>query len=242
MKKLIPLMGLLALTPVFTSCDLAGRVESVAAHYNQLEDEVIALRHQNIEQKATINQLRSELVKMQNDNKLLEMQIAKTQTSSKGRAIASIAPELPVGEEDYVKFHVYHWKVEQLHAMAMDEFKKKNYNKAAQYYRAMSLHYPQSPLTKTDEYLFEAGIAAFEAAKYPEWVEANLNQILNEHPTSKYYRGAKVWLGLNHLRAGRSDKFLEMAEEFRKKYRNTPEWALLSVHYEKIIQDHKPKI
>jgi len=125
--------------------------------------------------------------------------------------------------------------------MAVDEFKKKNYNKAAQYYRAMMVHYPDSPLVKSDEYLFEAGISAFEAAKYPHWVESNLEKILSEHPTSRYYRGAKVWLGLNHLRAGRNDKFLEMAEEFRKRYRNTPEWALLSVHYEKIIQDHKPK-
>ena len=44
---------------------------------------------------------------------------------------------------------------------------------------------------------------------------------------------------MTHLKLGDEQAFFNTAEEFRKKYRNTPEWNILSGHYEKIVQKYK---
>jgi len=112
MKKLLPLMGLLALSTTLTSCDLVHRAESVASYYNQLEDEVITLRYQNLEQKAAMIELESEIAALKTKNKFLEVEIERSTVKRSGRSLASIAPELPMGEEDHVKFNVYRWSAE----------------------------------------------------------------------------------------------------------------------------------
>ena len=55
-----------------------------------------------------------------------------------------------------------------------------------------------------------------------------------KYPTSSYYRSAKLWVALTHMKLGDKQKFFATVEEFRKKYRNTNEWKILSAYYEKI--------
>ena len=57
---------------------------------------------------------------------------------------------------------------------------------------------------------------------------------MNQYPTSQYYRSAKLWKSLTYLQMGDKKKFFATVEEFRKKYRNTKEWKILSAYYEKI--------
>jgi len=46
-------------------------------------------------------------------------------------------------------------------------------------------------------------------------------------------------MALTYLQLGDDQKFFTTVEEFRKKYRNTEEWKVLSPHYEKIVQKFK---
>jgi outer membrane protein assembly factor BamD (BamD/ComL family) len=57
---------------------------------------------------------------------------------------------------------------------------------------------------------------------------------MKQYPTSQYYRSAKLWVALTNLKLGEKKKFFATVEEFRKKYRNTNEWKILSNYYEKI--------
>ena len=45
--------------------------------------------------------------------------------------------------------------------------------------------------------------------------------------------------GLVDLRKGEKKKFFNVVEEFRKKYRNTKEWELISGHYYEIYKNFK---
>lgn len=239
MKNLIRPLFLLGLTTTFVGCNLVDRVESTAAYYNGLEDQVIVLTRTLQQKDIEIKRLEYEVKKLEEHSAYMELALNESGLKRPGRSIASIASALPSGEDDLVRYEIYQWSPEQMRAIAHDEFKKKNYAKAAQFYKAMSFHYPDNPMVKTDEFLFQAGIAAFESGVYHHWVKEHLNELVSEHPTSKYFRGAKLWLGLNHLRLGDNKAFFETYEEFRTKYRNTPEWTILSAHHEKILQ-YKP--
>ncbi len=57
---------------------------------------------------------------------------------------------------------------------------------------------------------------------------------MSQYPTSKFFRSAKLWSSLTHLKMGNKDRFMATVEEFRKKYRNSPEWKILSKYYESI--------
>lgn len=240
MKTIFQFTGILAVSSFLVGCDGLRQLEQTAEYYNNLEDQVIALNMKAQAREAEIMRLQHQIRSLENHNKYLEVQLEKEGKRSVGREIASIAHELPQGAEDHVKFHVYNWSADQMLAIAQDEFQKKNYAKAAQYYKAIAVHYPKESRAQTDQFLFQAGIAAYESGKHQDWVDQHLGKLLQEHPTSKYYRGAKLWLGLNHLKKGNTEKFFETVEEFRKKYRNTPEWTILSAHYEKIVQKYKP--
>ena len=41
---------------------------------------------------------------------------------------------------------------------------------------------------------------------------------------------------------GKTEDFYSTVEEFRKKYKNTPEWEILRAHYEDITQKFKRDI
>lgn len=238
MKKLALFAPLLILS---SSCELVSRVEHKAQELNQLEDRVVALVFENRELQNEIDRLKFQVSKMEAHTKYLEASIegTRSQQSQRGaaRGIASVASFLP-GDEDHVKYDIYQWTPDQIQAIARAEFKNKNYEKAAQFYQTLAVNYPGHK-DLDDAYLFNAGVAAYESGRYHQWTLDHLGKLVNEYPTSRYYRGAKLWMALTHLKMGDRDQFFETVEEFRKKYRNTPEWKILSAHYEKIVQEFK---
>lgn len=236
MKRLTHFTLLLLLGASLLGCDLLQTVEQKASTLNQMEEQIIALKMQAVEREKEMTALKAENRQLENQNKRMTVQL---QSQNKGREIASIRTMLPVGDEDMVKFEIYQWTPEQILGTAQAEFQKKNFKKSAQYFQALSFHYPDHPMVKKDEFRFHAGVAAYEAGDYHAWTMDHLSHLVKDHPTSKYYRGAKLWMGLTHLQMGDHDKFFATVEEFRKKYRNTPEWSILSAHYEKIVQKYK---
>jgi outer membrane protein assembly factor BamD (BamD/ComL family) len=86
----------------------------------------------------------------------------------------------------------------------------------------------------SDEFYFKAGISAFESGSHHDWTITHFDNLMSKYPTSQYFRSAKLWIALTHMKMGNKKKFFATVEEFRKKYRNTPEWKILSSYYEKI--------
>ncbi|MBC7537236.1 MAG: hypothetical protein H7281_00325 [Bacteriovorax sp.] len=152
-----------------------------------------------------------------------------------GRAIASVAPS-PISadaKKDYVEFKTYKWHADDLMQIADKEFKEKNYEKAAQFYKSLVNNYPTNK-SITDEFYFKAGIAAYESGSHHDWTLSHFETLMTKYPTSQYFRSAKLWVALTHMKLGDKKKFYATVEEFRKKYRNTNEWKILSSYYEKI--------
>src|SRR5690606_18399906 len=129
------------------------------------------------------------------------------------------------------------WQADDLLAVAEKEFGQNN-ERAAQFYQALSVYYPGHHKID-DKYHFKAGVSAYESGSHPEWVFEHMGKIVESYPASDFYRGAKLWVAMTHLKLGDEASFFQTAEEFRKKYRNTPEWKILSGHYEKIVQKYK---
>jgi len=217
-----------------SGCDLAHRFEERASVVNRYEVVALNLAKENRELKVQLGELRSELESIKSKNNYLALQLEK---SGKGdRAPASLAPVVP--GNDLVKQKTYKWGPAELMAVAQKEFEKKNFEKSAQFFQTFTQNYPQHEAL-SDTVLFQAGIAAYESGKHADWVKYNMGRIIKDHPTSAHYRGAKLWLALAHLDEGDSKFFFGTVEEFRKKYRNTSEWDILSVHYEKMLQKYK---
>ena len=86
----------------------------------------------------------------------------------------------------------------------------------------------------SDEFYFKAGISSFESGNHHDWTLSHFGALMNKYPTSQYFRSAKLWIALTHMKMGEKQKFFATVEEFRKKYRNTQEWKILSSYYEKI--------
>lgn len=147
------------------------------------------------------------------------------------RKIASIGA-MPM-KKDFVEYEIYKWKAEDMHKIAENEFKNKNFEKAAQFYYSILQNYPKYQKLN-DDFYFKAGVSAFETGEHHEWALVNFEYLMAEYPTSQYYRSAKLWSSLTHLKMGDKKKFFTTVEEFRKKYRNSPEWKILSAYYEKI--------
>ncbi len=139
-----------------------------------------------------------------------------------------------------MKFSVYNWSPEQVLAIAESSFQKKDYEKSSQFYKTFEVNFPDHKKVN-DEFLFKAGIASFESGNHHEWTLQLLGKLVRDYPTSKYYRGAKLWMSLTQLKNGNEEFFFETVEEFRKKYRNSGEWKILSAHYEKIASKHNKK-
>lgn len=153
------------------------------------------------------------------------------------RAIASVHAPAPVvafdPKKDYVEFKTYKWVADDMQKIADKEFKEKHYEKAAQFYMGLVNNYPHFK-GLTDEFYFKAGISAYESGAHHEWTIAHFETLMAKYPTSQYFRSAKLWIGLTHMKMGEKKKFFATVEEFRKKYRNTSEWKILSSYYEKI--------
>lgn len=235
------LITLVALTPL-VSCDKFDHLEAKAERINRYENVSLHLARENRGLKQEISRLRSDIQTLKSEKNYLQIKLDKYEQktadngSQKSRGIASVAPVKP--EKDLVKFDVYKWTPTQIISMAEKEFQSKNFEKSAQFFMSFRENFPKHERID-DHFLFQAGVASFESGKHPEWTLHHLETLVKAYPTSQYYRGAKLWMALTYLQLGEEEKFFHTVEEFRKKYRNTEEWKVLSPHYEKIVQKFK---
>ncbi len=228
-----PLVLLWVLIPM-VGCDLADHIEKKAANINRFEVVALHLAKENDLLKTKVGQLQAEIETLKSKNSFLGLQVGEA--DGKQRAPASISPVSP--ENDMVKFQTYKWKPAQLTAMAQKEFEQKNYEKSAQFFQTLLSAYPGHEQLD-DKVLFHSGVASYESGKHDAWVIKDMTLLMNKYPTSTYYRGAKLWMSLAHLRMGNEQEFFKTVDEFRKKYRNTMEWDIISAHYEKMLQKYK---
>ena len=238
--NLILLVVFLAFT---CSCDqMRSRIRSIEkkAHNLNREEKVFhSLASKNRLLEVEVGKLRAEIATLQAKNRYLAHKMKNEKKKglrkkTKRRGIASIPSRRSFRDKDLVRFHVYKWNPEQMLAVAQREFDRENYEKSAQFFYKFSMEYPNDSRLG-DRFLFQSGIASFKSKKYRDRSKYYFEEIVNRHTGSEYYRSAKVWLSLIHLQNGERGKFFSTVEEFRKKYRNTPEWKILSAYYDEYI-------
>ena len=229
--KIFFVFSILAFGYVFALWKYGGMDKSVMTKWNgqyQYEKKALILAKENRILSARISDLQYKVSSLESKNKYLTAQFSDGPTNS--RTIASI-PKTDAA--DLVNFEVYKWTPDKLLAIGEKELHFKNYEKSAQFYNELIQRFPKHQLV-SDRVLFGAGVAAFETGKRYDWTEKHLGLLVKNHPTSEFYRGAKLWLALAQYNQGEHQKFLATVEEFRIKYRNTEEWKILSRYYEDI--------
>ena len=234
MKPVLQLTLLIALALSSAGCDLMNKIEHKAAQINRYEVVALHLAKENDQLKAKVSELSYEIETLKSKNNFLTLQLEK---DKQVRAPASIKP-LVNPKDDLVKFSVYKWDSNQLLATATKAYQNKEFEKAAQYFQHLLHHYPAHPEIN-DDIIFASGLSAYETGKHDDWALMNLEKLVKQYPTSRHYRSSKLWIAMANLRQGNQKAFFETVEEFRKKYRNTKEWDILSAHYEKILQTYK---
>lgn len=248
MKKMNSFKATLLILPVLASCNLdMKKIEQKAAMINHYEQVSLKLARENRELHAEVKRLEFQVEQLKQDKSYNSVRTPASVVKSDapahgadhgtghGRAIASVAPSeaAPSVKKDYVEFKTYKWHADDLMKIADKEFKEKNYEKAAQFYTSLINNYPANKGI-SDEFYFKAGIAAFESGTHHDWTIDHFEALMTKYPTSQYFRSAKLWVALTHMKLGDKKKFYSTVEEFRKKYRNTNEWKILSSYYEKI--------
>jgi outer membrane protein assembly factor BamD (BamD/ComL family) len=238
MKKMMHLGSLLGLAIVLTSCNVIEDFERRSAIITNYEKVALGLSKENRELKAEISRLRFKIQNLKSEKNYIQIQLDKLKSPKKAanRSLASVQ-KMNV-KNDLVKFDVYKWSPGQMVAMAEKEFSAKNFEKSAQFFTSFMKQFPKHERIN-DHLLFKAGMAAFESGEHSNWVMDYMGKLVKDYPTSKFYRGAKLWMALTHLQNGDKDRFFLTVEEFRKKYRNTEEWKVLSQHYENIVRKYK---
>ena len=239
----------MAIVGTFSSCDSIEQFEAKAEKINRYERVSLQLSKENRELQSQVSRLQDQIQTLKSEKNFIQIKLdkyegktpamASTTSSAGSRGIASVGPKFKVPpSKDMVKFDVYKWTPSQVLAMAEKEFESKNFEKSAQFFTTFANQFPGHERIN-DSFLFQAGVAAYESGKHQDWTLAHLEKLVSEYPTSKYYRGAKLWMALTYLEQGKEEKFFNTVEEFRMKYRNTEEWKVLSPQYEKIVQKYK---
>ena len=245
MKKTI-LLSFLAL-PFISSCGFEkeiAKIEHKAILINKYEIVALKLAKQNRELHSEVRRLEFEIQKLKQTSRFNTLTATEghekshndSQVESKvsaSRAIASVNPVEFKVKKDLVEFKTYKWSAADMLKIADKEFKDKKFEKAAQYYTSLINYYPNFKQLD-DEFYFKAGISAYESGEHHDWTLKHFSVLMDKWPTSQYFRSAKLWVGLTHMKMGDKKKFFATVEEFRKKYRNTSEWSILSSYYEKI--------
>jgi len=234
--------------PLMSSCSYEKEIKSLekkAALINRYENVALKLAKENRELHAIIKRQEFEIQKLTQDStfrKVSSKEGSKGTSKevghgevghSAGRGIASVAPANFAVKTDLVEYKTYKWSADDMLKIADKEFKAKNFEKAAQFYTSILNYYPESHDINA-EFYFKAGISAYESGEHHDWTLKHFETLMAKYPTSQYYRSAKLWVALTNLKLGNKDKFFATVEEFRRKYRNTNEWKILSSHYEKI--------
>ncbi|MFW5887610.1 MAG: tetratricopeptide repeat protein, partial [Bacteriovoracia bacterium] len=205
---------------------------------NNYETKALQLAKSNRDLQAAINQLRYKIQTLETENQFLDIKLSKyekPQTASRG--IASVKP---TPDDHVVKYEIYKWSPKQMLMLADSEFKKENYSKSAHYFNSLIERFHGDSLID-DKVFYQAGLAAYQSQKYYDWAISHFNKLMKKHPTSKFYRQAKLWHALSLLKKGKAREFYKTVEEFRLRYRNTDEWKILSGHYEELRKKFKPE-
>ena len=232
MNRYCYVLGLIFLGTNLVSCGAINGLQDRARIINNYERTSYYLSKENRLLNKEVADLKFKINELQNKNEFLSLKLKK----NVDRKLASIGPVDT--ENDLVEYQVYRWSPEQLLTTAMDEFQQKNFEKASQFFKTLLVHHPYHR-SLTDEVFFIFGVSAYESKKYNDWAKDSFKNIIQNHPKSSYFRGAKLWNGLLKLRDGRSREFFSVVEEFRKKYRNTREWKLISRHYNDIYKKYR---
>ncbi len=229
--------------PLVTSCSFEKemkKIEHKAAIINKYETVALKLAKENRELRAEVKRLEFEVQKLKQDNAFKGAKsedhgeaLADHGAHGASRSVASVKPEVLTVKKDMVEWKTYKWSADDMVKIADKEFKAKNFEKAAQFYTSLLNYYPDFKHIN-DEFYFKAGISAYESGEHHEWTLKHFEALMSKYPTSQYYRSAKLWVALTHMKMGKKEKFFATVEEFRKKYRNTNEWKILSSYYEKI--------
>ena len=219
--------------PFLFSCELMEKVETKITALTRYEYVALDLARKNRQLQLEINNLQAKLAQTKSKNNYLTLQLRRRDLPSRG--LASIKG---FRDNDMVKYDLYQWKPEQILSVAKKSFKNKEYEKASQYFNTYIQRFPSYKNTN-DELLFQAGMAAFQSRNNHQMVLSHFTSLINRYPQSQYYLGAKLWMALTYLQLNEKKKFYNIVEEFNKKYRNAPEWEILSGHYDKIVQNYK---
>lgn len=226
-------------------CNYVERVKTRVDIIENYRVKSLTLARENRRLKAEISRLRFEIQSIRAESTHLKSDMddevgAISSRKSVGRSIAaSIAPAYP--KNDLVKYSIYNWRAEKLLAIAEDAYKNRQYDKSAQFFKSLTRRFPDHKHIN-DRTMLRAGIASLESGIHTDWALQYFTRVLHEYPTSKYYRNAKLWVAITHLKMGNKKEFVKTVEEFRRKYRNTAEWNILSQHYEKIMSKYNENI
>lgn len=246
MKKTI--LATCLILPLVSSCGFEkeiAKIEHKAILINKYENVALKLARENRELHAEVKRLEFEIQKLKQETG--HKTIAKADAhgsahesahddghgAAPSRGIASVKPVGLEVKKDLVEYKTYKWSADDMVKMADKEFKAKNFEKAAQFYTSLVNYYPGYKHLD-DEFYFKAGISAYESGEHHDWTLKHFSVLMEKWPTSQYFRSAKLWVALTHMKMGEKQKFFATVEEFRKKYRNTNEWKILSSYYENI--------
>lgn len=189
------------------------------------QDQALLLIKENRNLAIKMSNLEYDIQKLKSQNYFQEMQITKYKDILK--------KQLPGHSEDNDNLDIYNWRPEQLVAMAETHFNKGQYADAAKFLNYFISKYKNHPLIN-DELIFMAGISCYKSETCLNSALNYFHIIIQKSAHSPYFRGAKLWSGIIYHKQGKKDLFLKVIEEFRKKYKNTSEWKILSAYYENI--------
>ncbi len=207
-----------------------GEFKQTAQDVHHYEYQAMVLAKEVRQLKQENEMLRSKISKVK-----LEKEHLALKAEDKQRTIASVALK---SKHDLVNFEVFKWSAEKLLGIGKKNLHFKKYEKASQFYHTLVKNYPKHNLVN-DKVLFEAGLAAYESKRHYSWAVNHFSKLVKKYPKSRLKRGAKLWLALSQYQSGNEKEFLNTVEEFRSKYRNTKEWAVLSKYYEDIAYKYK---
>ena len=139
----------------------------------------------------------------------------------KNEIVSSLPSAMWTHKNDLVKQQTFQWGAEQLITMGRDELAKKNYVRSAQLFQTLFKEFPQHPVID-DTFYFQLGISSYESKVYNEWGKSAFNKIVEIYPSSEYFRGAKLWLGLLSLREGRKKDFSTQLRSLEKNTETPP--------------------
>ena len=195
------------------------RVEEV----NNYEKVALNLAKENRLLKLKINDLENENQKQKLKNKYSSISRKKAPY----RKISSVGDE-----KDLVRFNDYNWTADELLFVAEIEYERNDFEKSSQFFNALIKYYPKY-VKINDKLVYDAAISSFESGHY-KWSQKHFDKLIKVFPNSQFYLSAKLWKAICSYKLGHKKNFRSKLQKFKELYKNTPEWKILSKHYEKL--------